>query len=202
MKPIIALLFLSAPMTACAAAPAVGLWEDVVAIDDDTLQLISHQHFIFTDQKLATPAVFTALKDFGGEIDTFCCLEVQNTTPLSMREIEKKLSHDHDFVQRVSHIHGLPYMYEAKLANRTIWNNKMLLLKGSKNDGNDIPFSAPVIATRLAFSEIAGNRFTDSDGDEILLKTEVPKRGQGQPLVHRFTVNHKKIIFTVPMLGD
>ncbi|AMO97152.1 hypothetical protein CFter6_4562 [Collimonas fungivorans] len=203
MKIVFALFFLAVPMTPLfAAAPAAGLWEDVLVVDDHTLQLISHRHFIFTDRKLAAPTVFTALKDFGGEIDAFCCLEVQDTNPLSVTEIEKKFSSDHDFVQRFSQIRGLPYMYEAKLAKREIWNDKMLLLKGRRKDADDIPFSAPVIAGRLGFSEIAGNRFTTADGHQVELKTRFPDKNRQRPLLHRFTVDGKRTTFSVPVLGN
>ncbi|HWX01536.1 hypothetical protein [Collimonas sp.] len=202
MKTMIALLFLAVPATALhAAPPALGLWEDVLVVDDHTLQLISHRHFIFSNRKLTAPTVFTALKDFGGEIDTFCCLEVQDTRALSVSELEKKFSGDHDFVQRFSHIRGLPYLYEARLAKREIWNDKMLLLKGRRNDTDDVPFSAPIIAGRLGFSEIAGNRFTASGGQTVQFKTVVPK-DERQPLVHRFTIGQEKVRFTVPLLGD
>lgn len=203
MKTIIALLLLAAPMTTLrAATPALGLWEDVLVVDDDTLQLISHQHFIFTNRKLTAPTVFNAIKDYGGEIDAFCCIEVENTKPLSLLETERKFSHDHDFVQRFSHIRGLKYVYEAKLASRDIWNDKMLRLKGSRNDANDIPFSAPVVAGRLGFSETAGHRFTSADGHAIRLQTDMPKKDRGRLLVHRFTVDHKTATFTVPALAD
>jgi len=203
MKILIALLFLAAPTRMLhATPPSIGLWEDVIVVDDDTLQLISHQHFIFTNQKLVAPTIFTALKDYGGEIDAFCCIEVQNTTSLSALEMERKFSHDHDFVQRFSHIHGLKYLYEARLANREIWNDKMLLLKGNRNDGNDIPFSAPVIAGQLGFSEIADNHFSSADGHEIQLKTDVSKKKQGQQLIHQFMIEHQRTTFTVPILGD
>lgn len=203
MKILAALLFLITPMRVLyAVPPPIGLWEDVIVVDDDTLQLISHQHFIFTNQKLATPTLFTALKNYGGEIDTFCCIEVQNTTSLSASETEKKFSHDHDFVQRFSHIRGLKYIYEARLASREIWNDKMLLLKGSRNDTNDIPFSAPVIAGRLGFSEIAGNHFFGTDGHEIQLTTDVSKKNQKRLLIHRFMIDDQRTIFTVPILGD
>jgi hypothetical protein len=78
----------------------------------------------------------------------------------------------------------------------------MLLLKDSRNDANDIPFSAPVIAGRLGFSEIAGNRFTSDGGQVIEFKTDVPKGNLQRPLVHHFTIGHHSTTFTVPVLGD
>lgn len=59
------------------------------------------------------------------------------------------------------------YVDEAELTNRTIWKDKILLRKGSMSDVSDIPFSAPAIVRKLDFSEIAGNRFTGTDGQLI-----------------------------------
>jgi hypothetical protein len=180
-----------------AEPPVVGLWEDAMIVNDDTEQLIAHQNFIFTNKKLSRPTRFSAIMDFHGEIDFYCCVDVKNTHPISAKALLRQFSRDRSFVSRLTHIEGLNYIYAAELANERIQNDNMRILENPQTKKYYIPFSAAAIGAEMDVLSIAGNEFKVKN-HFIQFTTTAPDHNH-QSIVHTFKIDGTHVVIVVPL---
>jgi hypothetical protein len=129
-------------------APAIGFWERLAATDPhDESKLVDRVNVIFTNRKLTTSTLFSALKDGG---DVACCMEVSDLTPLGVSSILRKHHFDDDVANHLKSVKGLPYVYAAHVSRQSPWTPFMKSLQTDMSGPNDLsPYWSPAIGMRV-----------------------------------------------------
>lgn len=194
MKIIYLSVFITAVSVGCSAenAPTVGLLEIVPVVGKD-MRVKARPSYVFTTTKLASPTIFTALQSQEASTSTICCFEVTNLNAISITAELSKYAYDQDFVAHIKSIKGYKYVYEARPAAKSLWNQFMRDITLDTRDPMDSQlFSAPVIAATIR-KESVPDTF-EVNHNKITLKTDY--KNNSTLGVYTFTVDGQKIILS------
>lgn len=190
MKIICLFVLFATLSTGCSAenVPAVGLLEMVPVVGQD-MRVKARPSYVFTNSKLSSPTIFTALQSDDTSSSTICCFEVTNLDAISIATELSKYSYDQDFVDHMQSIRGYKYIYAIHPAAKSSWNQLMRDITPETRDAMDArSFSAPVIAATMQKALIP-NTF-EVNHSKITIRTDFKKKTD--LAVYTFVVDGQK----------
>jgi hypothetical protein len=168
--------------------PLVGVLE-YVPVTNDGPKVIARPTYIFTDRKISTPTVFSALVGTGTTLAVACCFEVKNTTPTSLTAELSKYGKDSYFVDRMKSVKGYRYIYLAQpTADKRRWTPLMAdHARNAANPDDGTPFTSPVVAAQF---------------DKPVISAAFAANGVPMTLQTRFNKKSDRITYTFARGGE
>lgn len=193
MKKYITLLLLTLSAAAIHAQDnnTYGIYLDATIKNQLNGKFISHQRYVFLSKKIENTIFATALTDNDKEFSYHCCLMIRKSEPLNSQEIIKKYHTDADFIERLTSIKGLPYIYQATIEKTQ--KKDQPALQNNQNE-ESTTFSMPIIGTHLIGIESKSKTITTTEGNKIKINAQYSKK-QGRSF-YSITENGKKTLFS------
>lgn len=179
--------------------PIVGVLEQLPVIDQAG-HVSARPVYVFVDQKLPGPAVFSGLQGPGPTLDVVCCYEVKNTTPTSLDTELAKYGKDSLFSSQMKSVKGYRYIYVASpTSDKKLWTPTMkTLAQIAANPEDGSPFSAAVVGARFDKPTIPAS-FT-ANGTPMTMQTRSDtKSGR---TIYTFTRGGKKVEISEDTFAD
>lgn len=197
-------LFLSLIASACIGChadglPVIGVVEQIPFLENGS-HVSARPIYIFTDQKLSGPTVFSGLQGPGPTLDVVCCYEVKNTTPTSLDTEMAKYGKDPLFASQMKSVKGYRYIYIANpTSDKKRWTPMMkTLAQIAANPDDGSPFSAAVVEAQFDKPTIPAS-FT-ANGVPMTMQTRSDtKSGR---IIYTFTRGGKKVEISESTFAD
>jgi hypothetical protein len=146
---LVTMTVLSAANCLAEEPPVVGVLE-YTPIMNDGPKALARPTYIFTDQKVYAPTVFSAFVSAGNTLAVACCFEVTITKPTSLDAELSKYGQDSWFVERMKSIKCYRYIYMAQpTTDQLHWTPLMKTIASNTNADDATPFSSPVVAAQF-----------------------------------------------------
>jgi hypothetical protein len=187
--------------TGCHAdgVPVIGVVEQLPVLANGS-RVSARPVYIFTDQKLSGPTVFSGLQGPGPTLDVVCCYEVKNATPTSLDAELAKYGKDPLFASQMKSIKGYRYVYVANpTSDKKLWTPTMkTLAQIAANPDDGSPFSAAVVGAQFDKPTIPAS-FT-ANGVPMTMQTRADtKSGR---VIYSFTRGGKKVEISEDTFAD
>jgi hypothetical protein len=194
MNKIFALVFCFGMITGCSAQsePVAGIWKRLPVVGPDHRAQI-RTSYVFTEQPLTEPTIFTALEDNTEGYSIVCCVQVSNTKPLDVKAVVLQYKNDPVFTGAISSVKGARFMYEAHPVDKKYWTPEPATLARTDQDPADVsPYSAPVISGMLPKKDL--NRDFEVGGKKIHLHNTRDKAKS--TITYHFKIDNRPINFS------
>lgn len=196
-------LLCAALLTAAAATGAqdkliAGLWPTFPLMGKPGA-VPDRKFYIFTNEALTKPAVFSGLQDMEDSLQVICCIQVRNIVPLDFKAELRKQSGPDGIAEHLRSITGLKYMYLAEASPKSQWTPGMQqLMKFNSAARDGMLITMPVISVALTKPGLP-LKFT-AGGSSIAFKAGVSKKAP--TLLYQLTIDSKPTRFSVEEQAD
>ncbi|QBE65944.1 hypothetical protein [Pseudoduganella lutea] len=176
-------------------APVVGLLEQYPVMADG-MNVTARPTYIFTNQKLDAPTVFSGLVGVSNRLSVLCCFEVTNIKPIDMKTEFSKYASDEDFTDHLKKVAGHSHVYVASpLSDKKKWSPLMqTVVKIADNPADGSPFSAAVV--QGTFEKASTPATFTMAGNKVSLRTRIDKRDNVR---YSFEIGNKVYTFKEPL---
>ena len=176
-------------------APVVGLLEQYPVMVD-SMHVTARPIYIFTNQKLDAPAIFSGLSGMSDSLTVVCCFQVNDIKPVDMKTELAKYAVDEDFTDHLKKVAGYSHVYIASpLSDKKKWSPLMqTVMKIADNPADGSPYSAAVV--QGTFEKASTPATFTMAGSKVSLRTRIDN---GNDIRYSFKIEDKVYTFKEPL---